>query len=256
MTMMDSRVAERRKGVSEDKARKRLRWILGVLVAVLVVVGSFWLIRSPVLSIRSVEITGAAQTDPAAAVAALGMGVGTPTIDVDGGQIASAIGDDPWVDDVTVSVLWPGTLVVDVVEHVPFVAAQSADGWVWASVDGAIIEAAPAPVVGQSVVAIDLGATSIGETTADRRILGGITFLASLPEDLAAGAVITAVDDAVWAVVAGHDVRLGRPVDMETKAAVLTQLIATGIDADAPVDLIAPLRPAVANPRPQQEVEE
>jgi cell division protein FtsQ len=256
MTMMDSRVAERRRGVSEDKARRRLRWILGVLVAVLVVVGSFWLIRSPVLSIRSVEITGAVRTDPLAAIAALGMGVGTPTIDVDDGAIASAIGADPWVDDVSVSVLWPGTLVVDVVEHVPFVAVQSADGWVWASVDGAIVEEAPAPAAGQSVVAIDLGATTVGETTADRRILGGITFLAALPDDLAADAVITAVDDTVWAVVAGHDVRLGRPVDMETKAAVLTQLIASGIDADASIDLIAPLRPAVGNPRPQQEVEE
>lgn len=256
MTMMDSRVAERRRGVSEDKARKRLRWILGVLAAVLVVVGSFWLIRSPVLSIRTVEITGAVQTDPAAVIAALGMGVGTPTIDVDGGVIASAIDDDPWVADVSVSVLWPGTLVVDVVEHAPFAVVQSGDAWLWASVDGAIIEAAPAPVVGQSVVAIDLGTTAIGDTTVDRRILGGLTFLASLPEDLAADAVITAVDDAVWAVVAGHDVRLGRPVDMEMKAAVLTQLIATGIDADASIDLIAPLRPAVANPRPQQEVEE
>ena len=130
MTMMDSRVAERRKGVSEDKARKRLRWILGVLAAVLVVVGSFWLIRSPVLSIRTVEITGAVQTDPAAAIATLGMGLGTPTIDVDGGQIATAIGADPWIDDVVVSVLWPGTLVVDVAEHVPFVAVQRGDGWV------------------------------------------------------------------------------------------------------------------------------
>ena len=256
MTMMDSRVAERRKGVSEDKARKRLRWILGVLAAVLVVVGSFWLIRSPVLSIRTVEITGAVQTDPAAAIATLGMGLGTPTIDVDGGQIATAIGADPWIDDVVVSVLWPGTLVVDVAEHVPFVAVQRGDGWVWASVDGAIIEAAPSPVAGQSVVAIDLAATAIGETTTDRRILGGITFLASLPRDLAADAVITAEDDAVWAVVEGHDIRLGRPVDMETKAAVLTQLIASGIDAGASIDLIAPLRPAVANPRPQQEVEE
>ena len=32
MTAMDTRVADRGKGVSEDKARRRLRWVLAVLV--------------------------------------------------------------------------------------------------------------------------------------------------------------------------------------------------------------------------------
>ena len=89
MTMMDERVAERRRGVSEDRARRRLRWVLGTIAVVLVAVGAIWLIRSPVLSIASVTVTGNTMSNPDAYVDELGMGIGVPTIDVRAGAIAS-----------------------------------------------------------------------------------------------------------------------------------------------------------------------
>ncbi len=246
MTMMDERVAQRRKGVFEDRARKRLRWILVVLGLVLVIVGGFWLLRSPVLSISSVEITGADVTDPAAAVQALGMGIGRPTIDVNAGAIEGRIEADPWVAEASVSVVWPGTLVVDVIERRPLAVAMGGDGWVLMSVDGAVLEEAPPPTPADPAVAIDVGAIGPGTTSADSLLLGGLAFVEALPADLRAGTVVTAEEGGLMATVAGHEVRLGRPAEMEAKAASLVSLLAAGLEEGAEVNLLAPSRPAVS----------
>ena len=50
--------------------------------------------------------------------------------------------------------------------------------------------------------------------------------------------------------------RLGRPVDMAQKAAVLDALLESELPEGVTIDLIAPLRPGVANPQPEVEPEE
>ena len=64
MTTMEPRVAERRRGVSEDKARRRLRWILGIIGLIAAVGFGFWIVRSPVLSISSITVSGAELSNP------------------------------------------------------------------------------------------------------------------------------------------------------------------------------------------------
>jgi cell division protein FtsQ len=248
MTMMDERVAQRRRGVFEDRARTRLRKILIVLVMVLVIVGGFWLLRSPVLSISRVEITGAQVSDPAAAVDALGMGVGRPTIDVNAGAIELRIEADPWVADASVSIVWPGTLVVDVVEHRPLTVAVKGDAWVLMSVDGAVLADADGPSPSDSAVAIDLGSIGPGSSSTDPLVLGSLAFIDALPPDLRGGTVVASDGNGLVATVAGHEVRLGRPVEMGAKAAAIVSLIAAGVEEGADVNLIAPLRPAVSVP--------
>ena len=149
---MDSRLAERRKGVSEDNARRRLRWVLIILGAVLAAAGTAWLIQSPVLSIRTVEVTGAVRS--AAIVERLEFGVGTPTIRVDGGVIRAAVLADPWVNDARVSVIWPGTIAIEVIEHEPVTVAQQGDEWFAISIDGTIVEKVGSPDSQDHAVAI------------------------------------------------------------------------------------------------------
>lgn len=252
---MDSRLAERRRGVSEDNARRRLRWVLIALAFVLAVAGGAWLIQSPVLSIRSVEITGAVRSEPAAIVDLLESGVGTPTIKVHGDELRQAILDDPWVKDVRVSVLWPGTIVVDVIEHEPVTIAQRAGEWFSITIDGTIVERVSPPAGDDHAVAIDVGDTDIGEATTNADVIGGVAFLANLPEDLRAGTVVTRDVAGLLTTVAGHPVILGGPQEMELKARVLTALIADGLDQGVIVNLLSPSRPAVSNPEPQAELE-
>jgi len=119
MTTMEPRIAERRRNISEDRARRRLRWILLAILVVSFIVVSVWLVRSPLLSISTIEITNAVQSDPDAALTRLGVGVGSATIDVDASAIQSAIEDDPWVASASVSVQWPGSISIDIEERDP-----------------------------------------------------------------------------------------------------------------------------------------
>jgi len=256
MTAMDTRLAERRKGVSEDRARRRLRWVLIVLGLVLTSAAAFWLIRSPILSIREVEVTGAVRSDPGAAVASLGMGVGRPTIDVSAGAIERAVEESPWVADATVSVLWPGRVVVDVIEYEPLVPVARGDGWFLVSAEGAVLEEAARPGPGEASVTIDLGAARLGDVSENRSLLGALEFIDALADDLRVGLVVGTEGDRIVATVDGHVVTLGRADDMAMKALVLESMIGAGLDPGVAVNLIAPSRPAVSDPQPQVEVEE
>lgn len=256
MTVMEPRVKERRKTVSEDRARRRLKWILGVIALVGVVVGTMWLIRSPVLSIRQVDVVGAENSDPQVAVRSLAMGIGTPTIDVDGRTITAAILADPWVRSATVEVVWPGSVLIDVVERVPVALVLSADRWMLVGSYGGVIEEVASPGSDMPFIAIDAGAPAPGTVMEDDFVLGALAFAGRLTEPYRSEATIRIEGEGLAADVAGHAIRLGRPVDMVEKADVLIALLGSGIPEGSSIDLIAPLRPAITNPQPQQEGED
>lgn len=254
--MMDSRVAERRKGVSEDRARRRLTWVLSVLGIVLLAGAGIWLIRSPLLSISHVEITGASVSDPGAVLADLDMGSGRPTIDIDGGAIEARLLEDPWVKSADVSVVWPQTLVVDVVEFTPVAPVQSGDRWVLASIEGAVLADAGVPDTQTALVAIDVDTVEPGDVIDDAAVIGALEFIDASAGDLRVGMRLRVESGTVVADVEGHRIILGRPVEMAMKAVVLDGLLSSGIQSGAEVNLVAPTRPAIANPEPQPEVEE
>ena len=74
-------------------------------------------------------------------------------------------------------------------------------------------------------------------------ILGAVVFLTALPDHIARRTTIRLNDGELWAWVGERNVRLGRPIDMDAKAAALEAII----DSAPPgvIDLIAPSRPAV-----------
>lgn len=256
MTVMEPRVAERRKSVSEDRARKRLKWILVLIVLFALTLGALWLVRSPVLSIRQIEVVGAEHSDPIGAVNALGMGIGVPTIDVRGDAIAVSILEDPWVQDATVSVLWPGSIMAEVVERTPVAPVLAGEQWVIVGRNGGVIAAIAAPSAETAVVEIDQGAIVPGTVITDAAVLGALEFIDHLSADRRVGLTMTKEDAGLIADVAGHRIRLGRPVDMMQKASVLESLLDSELPAGSAVNLIAPSRPAVANPQPEVEPEE
>jgi hypothetical protein len=52
----------------------------------------------------------------------------------------------------------------------------------------------------------------------------------------------------LWALIDDVNVRLGRPIAMESKARALEAVLAEGIPKGATINLIAPARPAVSVP--------
>ncbi len=255
MTVMEPKLAERRKSVSEDRARSHLKRILIVIVLLTLGVGAIWLVRSPVLSIRSVEVSGSEFSNPQGAIADLAMGQGTPTINVDASAIEAAIAADPWVKDVNVVVNWPGSIAVSVVEYTPYASVLAADRWVAVADDGAVLSVGD-PLMGSPRIDIDTGPVSAGYHITNPLIIGAIRFSAALSPELASQIVVRTDGDGLVATLLGHEVVLGRPVDMEEKAIVFMSLIDAGIESGSQVNLIAPLRPALANPQPLPEPEE
>jgi cell division protein FtsQ len=256
MTVMEPRVAERRKSVSEDRARKRLKWILLVIAVMGLGLAVMWLIRSPILSIREVEVAGAEQSNPRAVVGQLDMEIGTPTIDVNADAITAAILEDPWVKTARVTVLWPGSVVIEVTERTPVAPVLAGDRWVLVSRDGGVIMVTGEPDTQTALVAIDQGALELGDQITDTAALGALEFIDHLSDERRVGTRVRIEGDGLVALVSGHDVRLGRPTDMAQKASVLDALLDSGVEPGAAIDLIAPLRPAVSNPQPQVEAEE
>lgn len=252
---MEPKLAERRKGVSEDLARGRLKWVLIVIVFLLAVVGGIWLVRSPLLSIKTVTVTGAVMSNPAAVVADLEMGTGTPTIDVDAQAIEIAVLASPWVRDATVTVGWPGSLDIAVEEYTIFASVMAASGWVRVAADGSVV-AVDTPMPNAAVIEIDTGPVPAGYSIANPLIIGALEFAAALPTSMAQHVVVGTDGEGLIASLDGHHIVLGRPTEMREKAIVLASLLEDGLEPEAQVNLIAPLRPAVTNPQPQLEPEE
>lgn len=255
MKTMDRRMAERRHHVTEERARTRLRLVIGLVVLVAVAAAGFALVRSPLLSIDRVTVTGAEHSDPAAVLARFDVVPGTPTVSVDADAVEAALRADPWIADARVVVSWPGSVDVEVTEQVPVAAVATAGGYAFVTVDGVVVEMLDDPM-GLALIAADVPETiRPGATISTAATLGALEFIGWLPADIARVTVVS-VDEAgqLAATVDDLTVRLGRAREMQSKALALIALIGRGLAPGSYVDITAPRRPAVANP--QAEVED
>lgn len=184
-SVIHPRFRARRIEVKRDAGRRRLRRLvaLGVLVALLVI--AYGVTRSPLLDLDHVRITGTAHTDPAAAIAAAGLRTGQPMTDVDIDRARRAIEALPWVDTVSITRHWPGTVAVAVTER-RGVAALKLDEGTWLLLDptGRVLETrttAPADLAVLTGVAATAGP---GETVPEA--LPGIALAGYITADLRA----------------------------------------------------------------------
>jgi cell division protein FtsQ len=250
-TVVDGRIAARRRKVREVGARRRLRRVLGV-VALAGIAGFIgWLFfQSTLLAVSEIAVTGHANAPAEAIVAQSGLTAGIPTITVDEAGVEAALEADPWVAKAQVRVTWPGTVEVTVLEHVPAGWVAAGDRWVLASAAGAVLMSAAAPPEGAPVIEVGSKAVRPGDAL-EGPVVGALEFAGSLPAPLAAGAVVTSGKRGLAAKVAGHRIVLGRPDDMGAKARALVALADAGLAPGAVVNLVSPTRPAVTNPKPK-----
>ena len=76
-------------------------------------------------------------------------------------------------------------------------------------------------------------------------VTGAVTFVAALESEVAATTTVVVAGNALHVSIGDRTVRLGRPVLMAEKAAVVTALLETGVPAGATIDVTAPSHPAV-----------
>jgi cell division protein FtsQ len=125
------RVRRRRPTVPAGRPTRRRalmrRWLaLSVVAAVAaIVVAVLW---TPLLGVRSVEVTGERQLTAAQVVAAADVRLGTPMARLDTSAIATRVHQLPRVGTVDVSRSWPSTVHISITERDPIGYVAESDG--------------------------------------------------------------------------------------------------------------------------------
>lgn len=245
MIKMDHRLEKRRREVAEGRARSGLSRLAILLVIAAIAGSGAWLVRSPLLSVQTVNVSGATPQLADSVVRLAGIEVGEPLLTVQPGRVEAAVSTNPWVAGVVVTRQWPQTVQIAIEPRLPVAWVAESGFWSLVGADGVVLDTAT--VAGSALPRI--------QVESDSARAGGLAFLAELGALDFPGTTVTQQGSEVWANVSGFNVRLGRPVDMEAKARALIALLGTGLDPGATINLLAPTRPAltVANTQPQVE---
>lgn len=240
---IDPRLAERRREVAEDHARRNVRRLLRFL-SVLAAAGALvWLALSPHLSVARVSVAGALASEASGILAEHRVAQGTPMVLIQPGTVEAALEADPWVIAAEVRLQWPKDVVVQVTERVPRAWVQTANGWSRRAEDGMTLPSRSEP--DSTLGWVHLPTVTSEDAPRSDLVLGSIEFLMALPPEMAAAVSIRLEEGELWAVVDSRQVRLGRPVSMREKAVSLVALLEEEIPKSAVLVLVAPTHPAV-----------
>ena len=248
---IDPRLARRRRQVQEASARRRLKWTITILALAMIAGLVIAVFQSSWFSVNKITVEGESRSPVREILTEVGVEEGVSIVSIRSGRAEERLRQDPWVAEAEVRVVWPRSVEVTVVEHIPIARVTAGASWIVSSGQGAVLTGAEEIV--DPVVDIDIGQLDAGMVIDDEAVLGALEFIAALPQELKPGVVVAGDTSELRATIAGHEVLLGATAEMAQKAVTFAALFDEGIEEGAKVSLISPLRPAVTNP--QQEVE-
>lgn len=182
-------------------------------------------VYSPLLALKTIQVTGTERIDPIAVEAALAGQLGTPLSLVDYSRITRELSAFPLIRSYVTETVPPDTVRVRIVERQPIGVVQSSPG-VFQLVDPAGVTVQESEVAPSGVPIIDLA----GAPTSGPAFRAVADVLISLPDDLRAQvtSVSARTKDDVRLVLAGvgQSVVWGSSADSGRKAALLAALIA------------------------------
>ena len=212
---------------------RRALWVLGSLL----VVGSlvwlaFW---SPVLAVRSIEVSGLTGADRAAVSTLVGVEQGTPLARVDLDAVEERVRTRRTIAEVSVERGWPSTLRVRTVSRQPALVLKNPQGQLEV-VDstGISYDTVTAPPAGVPVVS----AASTKGTTKEA-LEAALSVVSTLPPPLArqVSAIRVSTANLVSFTLGGVDVVWGGADEAERKVQIIQALLPTSpavIDVSAP----------------------
>ena len=125
---IDPRIAARRDAVESEKRRRRGRWWLAVAIVAAVLVGAWFITRTPILDVDRITVQGAVVTTTDDIVMASGLRTGEPLLEVDSSKAAARIKELPYIATAKVLREWDGLVTIEVTERVPVALAVTSDG--------------------------------------------------------------------------------------------------------------------------------
>ena len=248
---IDPRLEVRRQEVAEQRAQRNVGRLVGWLLAASVVGALVWLVFSPFFSIARVEVVGVEKSDANSILVAEGVNVGEPMVFLDPHAIGEALATDPWVAEATVVRQWPDMVRVEIVERVPVAWVLDDSGWARRDIDGIPVPSNSEP--DPSLAAIRLPHVTRTDSD-DDQLLGALEFVENV-----GGAIpnleVLAIDGELWAKTEGHEIRLGRPIEMSDKAEVMMAMLSEELPVGAVLILVAPSNPSYDVPGLEEDTE-
>jgi cell division protein FtsQ len=240
---IDPRIRERRVAVLRAQGRRRLRWMIGVIVLAGLAAAAWAVTHSSLLDVERIRVTGAQQATPALVRFAAGVKPGDAILFLDTGAIARNVERVAWVDKANVERSLGGEVDIHITERRPAAWVRRAPDQV-ALVDarGRVLADAPAPppnlpeIAGLQVV--PAAGHDVVPAVAD--VLG------TLPPALGLRTtrVTIANDEITLALRDGPEVRLGAPQRVAEKArAAVAVLSSTAAAPPRYIDVRVPGAP-------------
>lgn len=122
-------------------SRRRRATALGAGISLATLVGGVAVVTlSPLMSLTTIEVTGASRLDPAEIVSALDDHVGTPLAFLRDDEIAADLADFTLVRSFATEIVPPNTLIVRIVERSPIGARETPTGIESVDAAGVVIE--------------------------------------------------------------------------------------------------------------------
>jgi cell division protein FtsQ len=251
---VDPRMRARRIAVRRSDARKRLHRVVLFASAMGVLAAAMLVVRSPLLDVDRINVTGADHTGVAAVRAATGIRSHMPMIDVDTGAARANLLALPWVADASVTRHWPATVEVRIRER-QAVAIEPAGqgGFALLDVTGRVlgVEAAPPGGLPQLAGLAPAGAPGTPGVPEAAPALG---VASSLPASLRPRVVTVVVVDGGGVDLRLADagvVHLGPPDQLQAKLlAALTVLEQVDLTDVCSIDVRVPTAPTLTRAAP------
>jgi cell division protein FtsQ len=141
----DRRIAERRKAIVAARVRRRRRFLGWALVALALVAGVAYLIRTPLFGLSEVRVSGIEAVTEAEVLEAAGVRIGEPYLGLDLTAIGGRVAALPRVAAVRVTRDYPSSLRIVVTERPPVASVSDGSAYWLVAADGTVLD----PVGGQ-----------------------------------------------------------------------------------------------------------
>ncbi len=184
VTDIDPRLRARRGAVHRAEGRRRLRFILLGLALVGLILCGWAALRSPLLDLDHVEMTGLEPSQLMEVQRTVGLEEGTPLSDIETGLIKAELEALPWVLGAEVRKSWPGTVQIEVIERTAVAQLSDQNGRI-ALIDATGTVMAEGGTNNGALPRISLD-TSVELGEIEPEALPGLALIAALPDDLLA----------------------------------------------------------------------
>lgn len=245
---IDEKIAERRRGVREDRRRARLRRTVTVGVLLVLAVVLVAVERSALVGLEEVRVEGSEQLGADEVRQAADLELGTSTLRLRLGRVEERVAALPRVREASARRLDPLTVLIEVVEREPRLVATSAGTSVLVDRDGIVIGQGRAPDLPR--VRLDGALPEVGESVEQSPALANaVRAWRGLTGPLRARVVrydASGPEALVLRLDTGVEVRFGRADRIDEKARALGVILEDLDDAEvSEIDVRAPGAPVV-----------